>query len=122
MPLSILMPKESNFGLFLAIHGVVTVVATFLMLSVFGLNSALNFAIGELFIWMSIISLSLSALLFFLKKNIALIVGVIVFKWPILIYVVFRLTEMVNSAPVFLALGFVPVVLSSLIWASMQKE
>lgn len=122
MPSSTSTPKESNIGLFLIVHGVVTVVLTLLMLGVFDLNSALNFAIGELFIWLSILSISLSALLFFLKKNIALIVGVIVFKWPILIFVVFRLTEMVDSAPVFLALGFVPVVLSSLIWASMQKE
>ncbi len=115
-------PTLSNFGPFLAIHGLVTLLATTLMLSVFELNSALNFAIGELFIWLSLLSVSLSVYLFFLKKNIALIVGAIVFKWPILIYVVYRLTEMVNSAPVFLALGFVPVVLSSIFWAAIQKE
>ncbi len=114
--------NQTNFSTFLGVHGLVTVIATGLMLSVFERERALNFATGELIVWLSLLSLSLSVYLFFLKKNIALIVGVIVFKWPILIYVVYRLTEMVNSPPVFLALGFFPVVLSSLIWAVFQKE
>lgn len=122
MPFSILKVKVNNLGLFFKIHLTITVICTTLTLRFFSSQESVNFVAGELYVWMSLISLSLSVYLFFLKKNIALIVGVIVFKWPILIYVVYRLTESVSLSPVALSLGFFPVLISSIIWSVLQKD
>lgn len=122
MPLFTSKVKTDEILSFLRLHLVVSVIFSTLTLCFTDKSWALNFAIGQLYLWISLISLSLSVYLFFLKKNIALIVGVIVFKWPILIYVVYRLTQSVDFQPIALSLGFLPVVLSSLVWSVLQKE
>lgn len=70
----------------------------------------------------SLLTLYFSVYLFFLKKNIALLISVIVFKWPILVYVVYKMTKQIEIAPIFLSLGFVPVLISALVWSFLQKE
>lgn len=122
MPSSTLRVKIDDLLRFFKIHLIITVLCTVLMLCVLSGGSQRNFITGQAYVWISLISVSLSVYLFFLKKNIALIVGVIVFKWPILIYVVYRLTESTNLEPVGLALGFTPVLLSAFIWSVMQKD
>ena len=119
---SILKKLSNNSVQFFVIHTVITVACSAAMLRVTSQLNALNFIIGQFYVWVSLTSISLAVYLFFLKKNIALLVGVIVFKWPILIYVVFKLAESVSVSPVYLALGFLPVLLSALIWSVFQKE
>ena len=119
---SILKNRNKSILQFFTIHVVITVVCSTLMLGAIGGSRAINFLIGQFYVWVSLWSISLSVYFFFLKKNIALLVGVIVFKWPILIYMVYILTKSVSAKPVFLALGFIPIAVSSLIWAVLQKE
>lgn len=116
--------KKENRGLkeLLVIHLVITVICTIAALRLFPENQSANFILGQSYAWVSLLSLSFSVYLFFLKKNIALLVSVIVFKWPILVYVVYKMTEKVELSPGFLSTGFMPVIVSALIWSFMQKE
>lgn len=72
---------------------------------------------GELLISISLLSVGLGIYLGIFKKNIALLVGVIVFKWPILIYVVFKLVGNNQAYLGFFAAGFSIWVVSALVWA-----
>lgn len=119
---SISTQERTKFAGFLAIHSVITVICTAAAHSVFGREPFLSFVLGELFLWISLLSISLSVYLIFLKKNIALSVGVIVFKWPILIYVVYKLTNELNIQPGYLSIGFIPIFVSSLVWSALQKD
>lgn len=122
MRISTSKKTTSWLGNIVVIHSLVTIVASFAASRLFVSGELANFLIGQAYAWLSLLSLSFSVYLFFLKKNIALLVAVIVFKWPILIYVVYRVTQTVKLEPVFMALGFFPLVLSFLLWAFMQKE
>lgn len=115
-------PKGSNYRQLLLIHGAITLVASGITLSVLNEKDSSSFLLGQLFVWISLISIGVSITLFFLKKNIALIVGIIVLKWPILMYVVYILTERVKPNMVWLSLGTVPILVSALIWSVLQKD
>ena len=122
MLISTLKKTTSLLGNIVLIHVFVTVAVSYAASRLFGPGDLANFLVGQAYAWLSLLSLSFSVYLFFLKKNIALLVAVIVFKWPILIYVVYKVTETVKLEPVFMALGFFPLVLSFLLWALLQKE
>ena len=122
MPLSIPRIKIDQFRYFLLIHGVLTGLTVFLALCATSRGWGSSFTLGQLFVWISLLSISLPVYLFFLKKNIALLVGFIVFKWPILVYMVFRLTQSVELDSVAFSIGFIPVFISALVWSILQKE
>ena len=119
---SYLKKTTSRLGNIVTIHILVTILSTYAATQLIDASKLANFLVGQGYAWISLLSLSFSVYLFFLKKNIALLIGVIVFKWPILIYVVYKVTETVKLEPVFLALGFLPLVFSFLVWALLQKE
>lgn len=121
MPSIILSPMKSKFLLFLLIHGGVTLSASVITQGVFSELGQRSFLLGQLFVWISVISISLPLSLFFFKKNIALIVGISVLKWPILIFGVYRLTGIVKPNMAHLSLGFMPIFLSAILWSFLQK-
>jgi hypothetical protein len=114
--------KNKNLRSFFLIHLIVTIICSAFALRVFPQSRLQNFIFGQILVWVSLISITFSVYLFFLKKNIALLVSVIVFKWPILIYVIYKMTEKIESEPLFLAFGFLPVLGTSLVWSFLQKE
>ena len=122
MPTFDLKNKKLKIVSFLAIHLAVSVVCGVALHSAIGMEMWINFMLGQLFLWVSLSTLSASVYLFFLKKNIALLVGVIVFKWPILMYLVFKMTKNFEFNPQWLALGFMPVLISALVWSKTQKD
>ena len=122
MPIS-LWPKSNHpYKQFFLIHLVITVTLTLAAQRLCSENNFQSFCLGQFYVWLTFISISFSVRLFFLKKNIALLIAIIVFKWPILIYVVYLAARLVNPSSLFLAAGFVPILISSLVWALMQKE
>ncbi len=118
------MPVEKNneLGLFYLYHIIITLL--FSGLSFYFLPSLAfqNFMLGQLYSWISLGSLGLSLYLFFLKKSIALLIALIVLKWPILIYVVYKLTQTVTLEPLWLTIGFLPIFLSALLWSRLLKD
>ena len=116
------MVPKTNFRSLLVIHGAVTLALSLLTLSVFKGIDHTSFLIGQGFVWVSLISIGVMIYFYFLKKNIALTVGIIVLKWPILVYLVYQLTERMSLNFVTFALGFLPIFLSSVIWSVTQKE
>ena len=85
-------------------------------------RSFLSFTISVASVWVSVVSLSLTVWLFFLKKNIALLISVIVFKWPILGVVFYKMAKWIDLEALPFSLGILPIILSSLIWAFLQNE
>ena len=72
---------------------------------------------GVMLITLSLTSVGIGIYLGIFKKNIALLVGVIVFKWPILIYVVFKLVGNNQASLGYFAAGFSIWIISALVWA-----
>lgn len=122
MPSSTSKIETKNIKLFLGIHLLTTIASSGLMYCAASQSWFHNFLISQVFIWLSLSSLSFSVWLFFLKKNIALLIGVIVFKWPILGIVLYKTVTLIELETVPFSLGFFSVLLSSIIWAFLQKE
>lgn len=120
----ILMLKKRNkeFTEFLLIYLAITTICTIAAAHFLSKTHRQSFWLGEACMGVSLLTLYFSVYLFFLKKNIALLISVIVFKWPILVYVVYKMTKQIEIAPIFLSLGFVPVLISALVWSFLQKE
>lgn len=72
--------------IFLLIQASTSLFLSLLALCVLGWAAALSFAVGAALVAFSFLSIGLTLYWVFHKKSIALLVGVIVFKWPILIY------------------------------------
>ena len=108
--------------LFFIIHIVISVLAGVIALCVFDGEAFRNFIIGELLMSFSLLSMGFALYLGFFKKNIALLVGVIVFKWPILIYVVFKLIGNNQAYLGYLAAGFSIWIFSALIWSIFNQR
>lgn len=122
MPGSSSSPEKSEARLFFVIHGVITLIFSLIMCGVIETEDWLSLVYGQLFVWLSLLSLSLSLFLIFSKKNIALFMGVIVLKWPILIYIVYVLARRVHLSGGHFALGFSPLLFSGIIWAVIKKQ
>lgn len=122
MPIFISKRDRSNTALFFLIQGFISLFSLAATYSVISQREFLSFAMAHFLVWFSLLSFSVSAYLFFLKKNIALLVGVIVFKWPILIWLVYKMTGLIDISPVFFALGFTPPIIGAIIWSFLQKE
>ena len=103
---------------YIVISAICTVIAFFFSSK----NSFETFVASQLVVFFLFCLIGLSVYLLFLKKNIALFTCIIVFKWPILIYGTYQLTKHIDLSPVFFALGLLPVILSSLVWAINKKE
>lgn len=116
--------KRSSFQIriFSLIYFTVGLVSSLITRSIISENQWNSFVVGQVCVGISLISIMFSVQLFFLKKNIALLVAVIVFKWPILMYIVYKMTEMINFKPEWVAIGFLPILASSLIWSFLQKQ
>ena len=112
----------SNCRSLLVIQGLLSGVTAVLMLLVMSSNQWWSFMLAQLFIGMSLLTLTFSVYVFFLKKNIALLIGLIVFKWPILIYMAYRLTRAIELDSLAFSVGFIPLFLSGLIWSYFQSE
>ena len=82
---------------------------------------AWSFVVGVALMTFSLMSLGMAVYLGFYKKNIALLIGVIVFKLPILIYVVYKLVESFSLSFLHLAAGYGVWVLPSILWLGFQK-
>lgn len=106
----------------LIIHGILSILTATLMLLVVSPNQWWSFMFCQLFIWMSLLTLTFSVYVFFLKKNIALLIGLIVFKWPILIYMAYRLIRAIELDSLAFSVGFIPLFMSGLIWSYFQSE
>lgn len=107
---------------FLGLHGLVSCFTSILTLSTIGSGAWQNFMLGQFYLWFSLLTLSLTIHMFFLKKNVALLVGVIVFKWPILMYMVYKMTSTVSLQPIWLATGLMTILVSALLWSFLQTE
>ncbi len=113
--------KKTEYQLFFIYHTVITVVLSIFAYLLLEDLSFKNFMLGQIMSWLSLASLAFSIYLFFLKKSIALLIALIVLKWPILIYVLLKLTRMVVLEPVWLSIGFLPIFLSALVWSTFHK-
>ncbi len=122
MPIFTSKRDQSNITLFFAIQGLVTLLLLVATYSVISQNQFLSLAMAQVLVWFSLLSFAIFAYLFFLKKNVALLVGVIVFKWPILIWLVYKMTGLISISPVFFALGFMSPIIGAIIWSFLQKE
>lgn len=100
---------------------VVTLLTTFIARSILSEHGWYSYAISIGLVTVVLISLTLSVYLFFLKKNIALLMAVIVFKWPILAYLVYSLTGSKGVNSLGFALGILPLIVGALIWAVRYK-
>lgn len=122
MPTSSSLPEKNEALVFFGIHLVITAIASLIIHGVTAEQEWESFLCGQLFVWLSLLSLSLSLFLIFSKKNIALFMGVIVLKWPILVYFVYSLTQRVNLSGAWFALGLFPIVVSGIVWAGVKKQ
>lgn len=107
---------------FLFYQVIVAICLSLLLLPVMEREVWLSFQWGQVFMLFSLISVALSVHIFFLKKNIALFTGLIVFKWPILIYMAFRLTQLTELRPWSFVMGFSPILLTAFIWSYRQRD
>ena len=81
-------------------------------LCVFELSIALSFVVAAGVMTFSFLSIGAVLYWMFLKKSIALLIGVIVFKWPLLIYVVLLFMKYVEPPLSGLCRGFDDLVAS----------
>jgi hypothetical protein len=121
MPFSI-QKMFRGFGGLLLIHAALTALIVGITFSVTNELFFKSFLFGQALVWISLITISLPMTLFFFKKDIALIVGIIVLKWPILIYFVYLLTRMIEHDLAQVVIGFMPIFVSSLLWSVFQKD
>lgn len=112
----------SNCRSLLVIHGIFSGTTAVLMPLVMNFNQWQSFMLSQAFIWVSLLTLTFSVYVFFLKKNIALLTGLIVFKWPILIYMAYRLTESIEVHSLSFSVGLIPLFVSGLTWSYFQSE
>lgn len=122
MPISFLKIKAKGLGSFLGIFLTGTAIANILAMRTMELAVRQSFVMIQVLLGISIGSLILSVYLFFLKKNVALLISVIVLKWPILVYVVYKMTEKREVSSIGIALGFLPLLMSALLWSFLQKN
>ena len=108
--------------LFFIIHIVMTILGAAAALCVLDKEALWSFLAGELLMSFSLTSIGFALYLGFFKKNIALLVGVIVFKWPILIYVVFKLIGNDQASLGYFAAGFSTWIFSALIWSIFNQK
>jgi len=87
-----------------------------IMLCIAGQGAALSFLMAAGLVLVSMISVALVLRVMFLKKNIALLVVVIVFKWPILIYILLLLLKNFEVEALGFSLGTLAWVPSTLAW------
>lgn len=118
---SMFLEKISEAKIFFIAHLGISLFMALLVYFSFGVQTAINFNLGQLVLWLSLGSLGVSLYLFFFKKSIALLIALIVLKWPILILIVYKLTHIVAIDPLSFSLGFTPVFLSALIAAKLWK-
>ena len=114
--------NTKTLKLFIIIHILVTLLGTIVALCVLNEGASKMFLIGELLMGFSLLSVGIAVYLGFYKKNIALLVGVIVFKWPILIYVVFKLVGENQAYFGYLAAGFSTWIFSAIIWSFFNQK
>jgi len=106
----------------LIIQGIISGLTSIMLLIVMNPNQWQSFMLAQVFVWISLLTLTFSVYLFFLKKNIALLTCLIVFKWPILIYMAYRLTQSLELDSLAFSVGFIPLLLSGLVWSYFQSE
>ena len=112
---------KAKIGLFLLIHGVLSLVLGVVARSATAPDWSWSFLWGQAFCLLSLVSLSLSVYFILLKKNIALLVAVIVFKWPILMVILYWLSQSSRFIEAAFSFGFLPVFFSALIWSAVKK-
>ena len=81
-----------------------------------------HFYFGLFLFCLSFLSLLVSVHFFFLKKNIALLLVLIVLKWPVLIYIIYQMTKLIKPNPVYLSAGVFPLVLSAFLWSLITRR
>lgn len=121
MPISFSRIKTSSLGSFSLLHLGVSLVANLLALCAMDSQMFQSFVRMQVIFWISLLSIILSSELYFLKKNVALLISVIVLKWPILVYVVYKMMDRLEVAS-GIVLGIVPLLLSILLWSILQKR
>lgn len=84
-------------------------------------NEAQAFFLGNMLLLLSLLSLYLAVYWGMVRKKTGLAVGVIVFKWPLLIYIVLQSVKTGNVPFVYLACGFSTWLLTALLWAVCEK-
>ena len=122
MSISFTKDDISKIKGFLVAHGLVFVVASlmgFFMLSRAGFVSLMY---GQLVMVLSLSSISVAVYLGAIRKNIVLLVSVIVLKWPILLYVLFKMFEKKQEQVEFFVLGMSLVFVSSGFWYLTNKQ
>lgn len=107
---------------FFVLIGLTSMTTGLLTYSITNYEFFIGFLISQLLVGASLLSIALSVYLFFLKKNVALLIGVIVFKWPILIWLVYEMTTKYKLTPISFVLGFLPLLIGAFVWSFFQKE
>ena len=121
MSLSSSTTNTKTAKLFLAIHFVVFTVCTALAFLLLEAQEAKAFLLGEGLLMVSLLSLALAIYFGMIVKKILLAVGVIVFKWPLLIYIVL---QSVNAGPmpfIYVSGGLSTWLLTAVILAVIEK-
>ena len=93
-----------------------------LTLRVAGPDAAVSFALAGGLVIISMVTLGLVLWVMFLKKSIALLVVVIVFKWPILIYLLHSILESIEVNALGFSLGAMVWMPSTLAWHFLVNE
>ncbi len=122
MPIFTLKKDQNSLTQFFLYQGICSFFATVLILCVSTPIDKTSFVISQILVWISLVSIGIAVYLFFLKKNIALLIGVIVFKWPILILLVYKMTTIYRISSVSFSLGLLPLILGSFVWSFTHKE
>ncbi len=107
---------------FFLYYSAVTLLFSALMLRVLNPPQWQSYALSVGLVTAVLLTLTLAVYLFFLKKNIALLTAVIVFKWPLLGYLVYLVIGDSKIDSLGFPLGIAPLILGALIWALRYKE
>lgn len=106
---------------FLLIHLGVISLSSILAFILLDALKAEAFFLGGMLLSVSLLSLYLAVYWGVVLKKIILAVGVIVFKWPLLIYIVLQSVKAGNVPFIYLACGLSTWLLTALIWAVCEK-
>lgn len=113
---------HNELGQLFCIHLVVAAVLGLLSLGFLKQPLALSFLAGEGLLTFSLLSFGLVLAFQKFQKNWGLLLCVIVFKWPFLLYVVFVLTNRYDLPTMGMVAGLMVWLISVPIWMTFQKD
>ena len=87
----------------------------------FTTSEQLGFYLSQVLFFLIFIWLTVCVQIFFWRKNTALLLSLNVLKWPFLIYIVYKMTKLVELEMLPFFLGVSPFILSALIWSLFMQ-